>query len=382
LVASPDQSQFLAEYTPYSTLSTGPSTIWLLNNKLQLNKQINLPSGMVLPLWDESLTFTRDGKSLLLFLTTPSDKNNSEVIYSYNIASGHFTQLSSWGTDYLGPLVQIGDNQLIYGYTNSSGKNVIGDMSMAGHYQATYNLPTPYINGGNSFGYDWQSNSLFAASCQPNSCGQKPILEYISAASLVKNMSFVPLLSSSALLPFSSVLQTPEALFTNQANVLFVLEGYQAQIFNIATNKLVSTFVQAGTPVGLLDTTNFTPSTSQAEQTSDEIIGYSTAPADVQQLALSIFNTNSSQCIQSYSTSEYTLTIAGVVRDSFTDLGSGCTGAEGVDTYYAKVNGVWTYTGIQNQSVPDCSVVNKYAYTKILISVCLSNGADIANANP
>ena len=387
LVASPDQSQFLAEYKSYSS-PTDASTIWLLNDKLQMIKQINFPKGATLPIEFSSFIFTRDEKSIILFLTTAKEQSfNNAAIYSYNITSGNFTRLSSWSANYLGSLAQIGDNQLIYGYTNTSGQNLIEDISMTGQKQAPYNLPTPYISGGKSFSYDWQSNTLFATSSQPNSStpGQdtSPILEYINTADLVKNKPFIPLSSLTSSLPASVSLQTPLALFTNQANILFVFEGYQAQIFNIATNTLINTFVQAGTPVGLLETTDFTPSAIQTEQASDNIIGFSTAPADVQQLALSIFNTNSPQCTQSDSTSEFDLTISAVVRDSFTDIQSGCTGSEGNSEFYAKVNGVWIFTGISNQAVPECSVVNEYAYTKILISECLSSSAkDIANNNP
>lgn len=69
-----------------------------------------------------------------------------------------------------------------------------------------------------------------------------------------------------------------------------------------------------------------------------------------------------------------------VVRDQFAAVDESCQA--GAEAFYIRLDGQWTYV-FGSQNLPDCSEIDKYAFTKQLVPQCFSlSGAVEANINP
>jgi len=363
LVAMPDQSQYLAFFSDGKN-----SSVWTLNSKLEVNKQLNFSEGLMpddLP--DSGASFSIDGKSVVLALDT--DPSNSELkgIYRYDLSSGKLTMLIK--ANAFGSVAVLKDGHILYGsWDGSSGSIYV--MNADGTGARVLNLsPINGVPGGDVFSYDSRTDKVLVFGWDNQS---KEEIGYANSSALLsgKTLSIIP----------TDPDQYSSAFFTG-SDTIIAFEGAKANIIDLK-GKVVATVTQAGEPIGPLDTSSFTKSAEQTEQISEQISGYSSAPADFQTFIAPYFSQQYAQCTKAYGgTQEFMLSVIAVVRDTFVRTGESC--ADGGSVYYEKINGIWTKTTLPGQSISNCSDVNKYAYTNEIIPTCAAdNGQVINNTNP
>src|SRR5665213_1910263 len=105
LVAMPDQSQYLAYFSDGNN-----NSVWTLNSKLELNKQLNFGGGLI-P--DGVGSFSIDGKSIVLALDTDPSNSERQGIYRYDLSSGILTKLILTGAN--GSVAVLKDGHILYG---------------------------------------------------------------------------------------------------------------------------------------------------------------------------------------------------------------------------------------------------------------------------
>ena len=363
LVAMPDQSEYLAFFSDGKN-----SSVWTLNSKLEVNKQLNFGEGLMpdgLP--DSSASFSRDGKSVVLALDT--DPSNSEYtgIYRYDLSSGKLTKLIK--ANAFGSVAVLKDGHILYNtWDGSSGSIYV--MNADGTSAHELNLaPIDGVPGGDAFSYDSQTDRVLVFGWDDQS---KKEIGYANSSALISNkaMSIIP----------TEPDQYSSAFFT-KTDTIIAFEGAKANIIDLK-GTVVATVEQVGEPIGLLDPSSFNKSAEQTEQISEQISGYSTAPADFQAFIAPYFSQQYAQCTKATDgTDEFGLSITEVVRDTFVQTGETC--ADGGSVYYEKINGTWTKTTLSGQSISSCSDVNKFAYTKVIIPTCAAaNDQAVNNTNP
>jgi hypothetical protein len=117
------------------------------------------------------------------------------------------------------------------------------------------------------------------------------------------------------------------------------------------------------------------PSAGPSPTPSTTVAFGETVPTDFGTYITSIYDADKEKCVNT----TFSMTLP-VVRDEFAAVNEGC--GAGNEVFYAKISGRWQ-TAFGTQNIPDCSDIDKFSFTKMLVQKCWSpDNVLIDNTNP
>ncbi len=361
LESSPDQSQFLSFYQYPPDHGT-----WLLNNKLQIIKKLSIPA----ELQPNTPSWTRDGKSILLELSSSSKKPQ---VYRFTLATGELKQLTDSGTNSQPSETQSG--QILYAHQNDQGGWESYVMEADGSRQRTLGDIARSFKPSFGFSYDTTSDMVFAY----GQVGDKSQIAYGNIKDL---------LAGQAAQTIQVGVNAGDQIVKIGDNTLAISHNAGGQVIKISSGQKIADLSHFNSPVGLLKVVSldgFTKSAQQEESPYERIDKLAGAPTDFQDFIKREFDKADAACkadkILSAAGYEQTMRIIQVLRESFAKVGEFC--GDGGSIYYAKVDTVWTKTSLPGQAIASCADVNRYKFPKDMIARCINDkGVEQANNNP
>jgi hypothetical protein len=354
LVPSPDQKKYLAAVNNQDNQDTN---LYITDSNLGNPKAINAKEGQNLsrPNW------SHDGKTIFVGIDTSA--NDQRQIYSYDITSDKFTQITKTGRN-MAPY-QLADGSILYTTfiaTPTSSDWIPYTINPDGSNAKPY---APKLASNLSIiSYDIKTDTVFFG--YMNSTPETGKVTYFKANNPESNKSVTAKITTSG------------DSFTYLGSNILMVNYINGNLLDSATGKVITNIKPYGETVGMINLKGFKKSTQQKEQPHDRIVRIEKAPKDLQ--ALLIKNFDAIPACEDPS-AEVRFYVNKVVRNEFASVSEGsCEG--GNMAIYAKSNGSWVSV-TKTQMGIDCDIINKNKISKELIAQCYdAKGNSINNTNP
>ncbi len=366
LVPSADSKSFIAT-VPY--LNTNGAiknySLYILNSKLQPIKKITLDPKYT----PEDQSWSIDEKSIFLTLRDTNSQqtentNFSRNIYRYTLATDKLQQIKASG-DNITPY-EIQDEKILYSSYYKSDPNGTWLLSVM-NTDGTFAQPLQYGPELN-FVYERSIDTVYILN---DILSEKGSISYGKLADVLEGKKLHTIKAS-----ISSAYNTVSAF---DEKTLVLSTEHFTEILDLPSGKNIAKFNKAGTPVGILTTTQYlAKSKEQQEGKYDSITGLNKVPPDFVPYIKAEYDKFAVGCKPDGP--EVKFGIFKVVRDRYIGVVKRC-GKSSI-TYYVKQKDKWKLA-IAQELWPYCIDVNKYAIPKELIPECVdTNKNKIINTNP